>query len=236
MSIVICVFLLACSVLFIGCHEESQLPEGMAPEKEACRMIKIDNLTVTEESLTLDYHVSNPFAYDIWVCEDVDVKSKYDVETRIDGGTVWIRLRFHLESNIFRSPVPMAKYLPLARGELRSRRILLNLPVRNASPVYIFDEDHKERKQVILHRAVFEVGYFEGEFMDRVSEGIEKIKRAMDPGKATIEPLIVEEIQDGQKYQILYPTYLWSGLSREKSAKVVVTDVDIPCSVVVDDE
>jgi len=164
----ICVILLACSVLLNGCRQRSH------PSK-ACHMIKIQNFEVTEKTLTLDYQVSNPFEYGIWACEDIDTRSKYDVETRIDAETVRIKLLSNLETNLAPEIGTLAKYRRLSPGESHSERILLNLPIRNASPVYEFHEDRKKHKQVFLHRAVFEVGYFEDKLINRISEDLRTV-------------------------------------------------------------
>lgn len=238
MTTIFCVILLTCSVLLSGCRR--------APDSEEGRMLEIENLTVTEKALTLDYRVSNPFEQDIWVCEDIDVNGEYDVETRIDAETVWIKLRFNLARNVHRDPPAIAKYLRLLPGESHSGRILLNLPIRNASPVYSFsDERRKEHEQIVLHRAVFEVGYFGGEFgefFDVAAEifkekGIKRNIQVIGGRKLLLtQPLIVEEILDGQPREVVYVDDLWSSIKLEESAKVVCTDVDIPCSVAVDDK
>ncbi|MHC4511920.1 MAG: hypothetical protein ACYTAO_23735 [Planctomycetota bacterium] len=147
-----------------------------------------------------------------------------------------MRLKFKLRSNILRNPLAIGEYLRLAPGDSHSGRMVLELPVRNASPVYVFHEDGKSHKQVILHRLVFEVGYFEGPVIDDVAERVEKAKRDPNLRETEIEPVIVEEIQDGQPRRLLRPNQIWPGLAWEKSAKVAVANVDIPCSVVVDDK
>lgn len=250
----ICVILLACSVLLNGCRQRSQpsekTPEKSVekiPKKKACQMVQIEKFTlIAEESLTLDYHVANPFKYDIWVCEDINSHSKKaDVETRIDidSETVLIKLRFNLESNILINPMVEGKYRRLPPGESYSGRIILDLPIRNASPVYEFGERRKKHKQIVLHRIILEVGYFEGEYINSIIETIEEIKRGkyLDEElqeklqNAKIEPRIVEEIQEGQSHKFLYCTYTWPG-HKEKSAKAVFSARYIPCSVVVDDK
>jgi len=222
----------------------SQLPREKAPEKGPCLMLDIESLTVTEKALTLDYRVSNRFLDDIRVCQDIDVYGRDHVETRIDAETVWIKLRFDLSRNTFQSPPAIAKYLRLAPGESHSGRIVLDLPIKNASPVYHFGEDRKEHEQIVLHHAVFEVGYFGtkyNKFFDIVSKrqkatGIKpKTKGELLGAGLPIQPAIVEEIQDGQPREVVYVD-MWPSSNREDFAKVVCTDVDIPCSVVVDDK
>jgi hypothetical protein len=216
-----------------------QTKEEEKEKKESAEMIQIRNLTLTDKTLTLNYRVSNPFEYDIWICEDIDIYSKYDVETRIDNETVRIKLRSNLETNIWLEVAPLAKYRLLSPGDSHSGKILLNLPIRNASPVYDFDEDRKKHRQIVLKRAVFEVGYFEGKYINMISETIEKFKRGRPSEEiqnTQFNPRIEEEIEDGQSYQFLYCSNLWPGLSKEKFAEVLITDVDIPCSVVVDDK
>lgn len=228
MTTILYIFLLATSVFLSGCRR--------APDNEECRMLQIENLTLAEKSLTLDYRLSNPFKRDIWICEDIDIYGKYDVETRIEAETLQIKLRFNLECNILLEEGVIAKYRRLSRGESHSGKILLNLPIANASPVYDFGEFGKKHKQIVLHHAVFEVGYFEGDLLNMLSERIEKGKR--DPTNVNFysEALMLEEIQQAHSRNTVYLPHLWSGLRMEKCAKVVVTDVDIPCSIAVDDK
>ena len=230
-------FLLACSVVLSGCCRAPQGPEPLGREKEGRRMIQIENLILTEKSLTLDYEVSNPFAHEIWICEDIDVRSKYDVETRIDAETVWIKLRFNLECNFMPWPGVLFKYRRLPPGQSHSGKILLNLPIANASPVYYFGEFGKKKKQVVLHRAVFEVGYFEGDLLNTLSERIERAK-GDTTGNLGLESeaVMMERIQHCQSRNTVYLPHLWPGESMEKCAEVLITDVDIPCSIVVDEE
>ncbi len=155
-------FLLVCSVLLGGCGHARQSPEDLAREKKPPEMIQIQNLTLTDKTLTLDYRVSNPFEEGIWVCYDIWVHGKQDVQdvtTRIDGETVWIELSFNIESEgtYFVDPRAIAKYVRLRPGESFSGRILLDLPIGDYSREP--GERPKEHKQIVLHRAVFEIGY-----------------------------------------------------------------------------
>lgn len=236
MTTILYIFLLVTSVFLSGCCRARQVPEDQATDNEEYRILQIKNLTMTETTLTLDYQVSNPFAYDIWICEDIDIDGRYNVETRVNAETVRIKLRFNLECNILLEEGVMAKYRRLSRGESHSGKILLNLPIENASPVYDFGEFGKKHKQIVLHHAVFEVGYFEGDLLNILSERIEKGK--LDPTNVNFysEALMLEEIQQAHSHNTVYLPHLWSGLRMEKSAEVVVTDVDIPCSVVVEDK
>ena len=207
-----------------------------APREGTPGIIKVENLTVEEKTLALDYQVTNPFPYDIWICEDIDTKGRYDVETRIDRETVLIKLKFKLNCNIFRDPPAIGQYLCLPPGDSHWGRVVLELPIRNASPVCEFHERGKSRTQVVLQRAVLEIGYFDGAFVDKVAEGIEKRKRDPALRKTLIQPRIVEEEEDGRSRRFLRPRHTWPGILREKSAEVIITDVNIPCSVVVDDK
>jgi hypothetical protein len=201
-------------------------------------MIQIENLTVTEESLTLDYRVSNPFTYHIWICEDVDDYGRYDVETRIADGTLQIELRGDLEANLYISRVVYAKYRWLSPGESHSGRILLKLPVRNGSPRYDFGEFGKEQKRVVLHSAVLKVGYFE-KYVWNIAW--EKYRKGERPTNEEVCMDLLLQLAPGAERRphsdnIVYLPHWCPRLSMEESAKVAITDVDIPCSVVVDDK
>ncbi len=231
------VFLVACSIFLSACRPRNPAYEEEASKERGKRMIRIENVAVAEKTLTLNYQVSNPFKYDIWVCEDVDIYGNYDVETRITPGTLHIRLCFHLECNLVFEMGVFAKYRRLLPGESHSGKILLNLPIRNASPVYRFDEDRTKYKQVLLQRAVFEVGYMEGRDINAALEMVKRIKRDIpDANNIVNMPKVRDEIADGQSHTFAYVPHIWPGLSREISAKVVITDVAIPCSVVIDEK
>jgi hypothetical protein len=216
----------------------SQLPKEKPVDNGAKLVLEIENLTVTDESLTLDYEVTNPFTSNIWICKDVDDFGRYDVETRIADGTLQIELRGDLEANWYITRIVYAKYRRLSPAESHSGRILLKLPVRNGSPRYDFGESGKEQKLMVLHRAVLKVGYFEKDFRNIASEKFSKGEWPTNE-EACIE-LLLQLDPGAERYpsshNIVYLPHWWPGLSREKSAKVVVTDVDIPCSVVVDDK
>ena len=137
MNNILYTFLLACSIFVGGCSRIRQIPEDFTQEKEPAEMIQIRNLTLTDRTLTLNYRVLNPFENSVWVCYDRWVHGEQDVQntsTRIDGETVWIKLRFNLESvGTLSDPAPVAKYVRLPPGEFHSGKILLNLPIKDYS-------------------------------------------------------------------------------------------------------
>lgn len=244
------IFLLACSVFLDGCGQPRQIPEDLAREKEQPEMIQIQNLTLTDSTLTLDYRISNPFEDDIRVCHDRTVYGKQDVQhakTRIHGKTVRIILGDNvIRGGGFPNPLPVAKYVRLAPGESYSGRVLLDLPIRDQSPELWNQRRGKERKEITLRRAVFEVDYFgpeSNELFDSVSER-HKMNGTMP--KLTVvgpyyylssSPTIIEEIVDGKLREAIYVPHS-SGAPRKNQgyAQVIITDIDIPCSIVVDDE
>ena len=256
MNNIIYTFLLACSVFLGGCCCTRHIPEDLTREKKPAEMIQIQNLTLTDKTLTLTYRVSNPFEDGIWVCYDTWVHGEQDVQstsTRIDGETVWIKLRFNLESlGALTNPPAVAKYVRLPPGESCSGRILRNLPIKD----YLREgraehKEHKEieHKEIVLHRVVFEIGYI-GTFgpkwnalldswAEKMKEGsIESKPRVFGPYRyyiLPVDPLITEETLDGQLREVMYLHYK-SFVKKEESAKVLITDVAIPCSVVVDDK
>jgi len=231
-------FLLACVVFVSGCRCDNQTRKYKTTENEMPRMIHIGNLTVTEETFKLDYYVENPFAFDIWICEDIDIFGELNVETRIDVEKLQIKCRFNLDNNILLDEAILSKYHRLSSKDLFLGTIFLELPVRNASPLYDFDEYWKKRKQVVLHQVVFKVGYFEGNLPDMLYESIEKGKQNPDNEELYTGALYLEGIlKGGHSYSndVFYIPHLWEGLSKEKYTKVIIVDIDIPCSVVIND-
>ena len=214
-------------------------------------MIQVRNVTLTDKTLTLDYRVSNPFEEGIWVCYDTWVHGEQGLQntaTRIHGETVRIKLCFNLESvggAVFSDPLAVAKYVRLRPVESCSGRILLDLPIRGYSREG--REGRKERKQIILHRAILEVGYlrtFGPKWTKILDSRAEKLRKEGIKPKPIVDgpyyilpvdPLITEEALDGQLREVMYLHYK-SFVDKEESAEVLITDVDISCSVVVDDE
>lgn len=222
--------------------------EGLVTEQEPPGMIQIENLTVTDNTLTLDYRVSNPFQDDIRVCHDRAVYGKQDVQhakTRIHGETVWIMLGDNVISGGFPNPLPVAKYVRLAPGESYSGKILLDLPIRDQSPDLWSQRRGKEHREAVLGRAVFEVDYREpnsNQYFDSVSE--RRKMKGTEPKLTVVgpyyylshSPTITEETVDGKLREVIYVEHSGAPPKNEESAQVVITDVAIPCSIVVDDE
>ena len=51
-----------------------------------------------------------------------------------------------------------------------------------------------------------------------------------------VNPLITKETLDGQLREVMYLREYTSTQTKEKFAKVLITDADIPCSIVIDDK
>ncbi len=230
-----------------------QTKEEEKEKKESAEMIQIRDLTLTDTTLTLNYRVLNPFEDSIWVCYDRCIHGEQDVQdtaTRIDGEMVRIKLRFNLESvPALTDPQDIAKYVRLSPGESFSGRILRNLPIKD----YLreWGAEHKEHKEIVLHRVVFEIGYigtFEPKWNARLDSWAEKMaemmkERSIEPKPRIlgsyyflpVNPLITEEMLDGQLRKVMYLQYK-SFVNKEKVAEVLITDADIPCSIVIDDK
>ena len=224
-----------------------KIPEVVAREKEPSPMIQIQNLSIVLFELTLEYRLSNPFKDDIWICYDTSVYDKQQIQhaaTRIDGETVRIQLRSNIERIPgFVNPYSVAKYICLKSGESCSGKIVRNLPAKDY--VREWRESRKEHKEIDLHRVVFEVGYFGTKWNKFIDSWSEKIKKTSIESKPRmdgpyfyipISPLIIEETMDGQLREMIYLEEIDPFRRNEESAEVVVTNVSIPCSVVVDDK
>jgi hypothetical protein len=246
---------LAFSVFSGGCFHKGEIKEDLTQEKETVEMIQIQDLTLSDGTLTLNYRVLNPFEERIWACYDTWVHGERNIQntsTRIDGETVFIKLRFNLESTgALTSPLAIAKYVRLLPGESFSGRILQDLPIKD----YLRESDakHKKRKKyiehkdIVLHRVVFEIGYigaFGPEWDARIDSWARKMKEGTIESKPKVSgsiyylpvnPLITEETLDGQLREVMY---LWEYSpiqQKEKFADITITDVNIPCSIVIDD-
>lgn len=233
--------LLVFSVFTSGCSHIGGVPKDRPLKTDMSNMIKIKEVTLTDETLNVVYEVVNPFEDDIRICQDINVYGGQHVATRIHGEEVFLKLHINLEhENAFWEPQPVAKYFRLRPGETHSGRILLKLPIENTSPVKFFRDDRKKLKQVYLNRCVLEVGYF-GTKTNRVFVELPKLAKKMGiEGGITIDergwhhlpisPFITEENQDGQSREVVYIRAPWDEMCvGEKVVKAAFTVVDMPC-------
>jgi len=249
MSNALVLFMLVCSMLFSGCGRSGRGPQVTAMDKESPVMITIDNFEVTDKTLTIDYRITNNFDEGIWVCYDLCVHGEQgtqDTATRIEDKTAHIKLCFNLgPSGGFENPQGVAKYIRLLPGETCSGRIVEDLPTRDYSREW--RAERKEHRDIMLHRAVFEVGYigaFGPKWDKLLSSWAKKMKEGLIESKPRIlgpfyllpvSPLITNETLDGQLREVMYLQEPSSIMNKEKSTEVLITNVDIPCSVVVDE-
>jgi len=188
-------------------------------------MIEIKNFATDAKYLTLEYSVRNPFPYDIWVCEDIyaDAPSlnvrtglPQDVETRIMGETLRMRLRFDLEHN-WGSDTIFGRYRRLPQDQSFSGRIRVSLPVMNWSPFYVDQVDlDTAEKHITLRRVVFEIGYFSEDLPTLISQSKERgwHVSAWQPAS------------QGPQTQLIADT--WDGRHLEQSVQTVIDHVDVP--------
>jgi hypothetical protein len=248
MNSTFCRFWLVLTVLLGVCCRSRQTPEALITAKEPAEMIHIQNLSLTDKDLIIDYRATNIFEDSIWVCHDTSVYGKQDVQnvaTRINDETVWIKMCFNLgSSRVFVNPPAIAKYVRLLPGESCSGRIVQDLPVRDYKREW--RAENKEHKEIVLHRIVFELGYI-GSFGPKwnalLDSWAEKMKNGSIESKPRadgpyyhlpVNPLITEETLDGQLREVMYLRQHTSIEEKEKSAEVLVVDVNIPCSIVIE--
>jgi len=233
-------FLAVCSFFLAGCGRVGQGPKAMVQEEEPHNMIQIQNLSLTDKILTLDYQILNPFDDDIWICYDIwvhDEQGAQDTSVRIDGDSVRILLRYNLESvggMVLENPPGVAKYVRLRPEESCSGKIIQNLPIGDyAREPQAESKEHKK----ILHRVVFEVGYFGPEMKELFDSWSEKIKKEPDKYKPliagryyylSISPFITEEPLDGKLREVMYIEEYTPIIRKEESTEATITDVNIP--------
>jgi len=154
-------------------------------------------------------------------------------------------LCFNLErSGAFENPTGVAKYIRLLPGEAFAGRIVQDLPIEGH--VHGWQAERKKHKEIILQRAIFEIGYFGPElnrFFDSLSEEIkknpDKSKPVITPGPfyyLQFNPFITEERLDGILREVMYIDENAPLIEEEKSVETIITDVNIPCSVVVEEK
>lgn len=243
MSINVRIFILMCSVFFLGCGVESQISKEKVPEKELSQMVDIQDHSLTDKTLTLDYQVTNIFNDDIWVLLEKNRSGFPYAITRIDEDWIWIKQRYcHeiVEPIDWANRLGRGEYLRLAPGESYSGKILPDLPIKDGFRE--LKDNRKELKKVVAHRIILEVGYFGPQYSKMFRATAERFGIKGNLDIALSHPYIpadfflAETTRDGQSCEIAFMWKRWPFLRLEESAKDFRTNVDIPCSIVVDDE
>jgi len=176
-------------------------------------MLRIESFALSDSDARFAYHVDNSFDHDIWVCEDMDGRGGNDVmqnaETAVEGKTLWIRLRFNLQSSLLTYFPIYARYRRLGPGESCSGTIALSLPVESTSPIRKF---YGRRVALSADRVILEVGYLTGDLPTMLLE-----TRAKTSRRPTDDP------------NLAFVPFGWGGLGAEKVAEATLSDVAIPC-------
>ena len=138
MKSIVCVFLLTCSLCVLSCCHRNQDSQGAFEGSKENSMIKVTKFSVGQNDLTMDYQLTNPFPYDIWICEDTSVYDRYhsvETETRVEPEMLIIRLLLELDTDVIREEV-LAKYRHLSAGQSYSGTLTLKLPIGNSRTSY----------------------------------------------------------------------------------------------------
>lgn len=146
------------------------------------------------------------------------------------------------ERNVFPQGEDNAVYDRLAPQQSRSDSVVLPLPVRNCSPLYLAG---KPRGQpVSLNRIVFELGYYDGDLRAMLDQSEERGWRPL-PVYAPIPPEnrasfkaraesgdpMLRWLLGSPDPNVAWVTYVdlpWRGLEAEQSVRVTILDTTVP--------
>jgi len=226
MKTIMFMFLSANACFLSGCFSRMAW-KNKKPYVEDQRIIQINNFTVGKKILSLDYKVNNPFPYDIWICEDTDIYNRRKAETKIGAEKLTIRLRLDCNLDLM-GEANIAKYRRLPPGQSYSEILDLELPIREYWAVGGLIDFVSASKPVLRHKTLFEIGYFEGDLLKVLSD---TIKKGMDDPDFSPH---LEGLQNKHSQNTAYLLHLWKGLRKQKSATVLIEDVEVPCSVDLD--
>jgi len=199
---------------------ESPQEQGVeAKEKAKSAMIEVKDFAVTKTNLELGYCLKNPFSHEIWAADPLSVKMVLyglSPETRIVGDTLHIDFRVDVPSGVAIESV-FAVYRRLPPGQSRYGTVLLKLPVVDNSIEYADKVILPEwEKEALVHRVVFEIGYFNGDLPAALSKGLEYSHRWQP------------EYDDPN---VVFVPHWWKDLNLEQSTQVTIENVEVPVRV-----
>ena len=223
-----------------------QEPVALAPEGQR-PLLEIEHFGVDHENLRLDYRVNNVFAHEIWICTDLSSHNRNGgprEATRIKGETFTISRRGNLERNLFIQGDDNIVYHRLPARQSYRDTILLPLPLRTASPVFMAGNPYAADKPVSLNCIVFELGYYDEDLRAMLDNSEERGWGPL-PAYAPIPPELRAKFkaraESGDRLlsfllgspdpNIAWVPYIgmpWRGLEAEQSVQVTISDTVVP--------
>lgn len=187
--------------LIAGCNKDKS-------EEIQMDMLNIENLRISDEQLNFEYEMENTLAHDIWICDDIYMYYDLKVEIKVEKKQLLIILKsFDVPPGIlFEAPI-LTKYIRLKPNEIYRGSICLILPIKSKSPISEGDSDRDAKIVKEIKQIVFEIGFYEEDLSIKISDSIEK----------------------SDSDDVVYIGHLWEERNKEKSSKVSITGIAVPC-------
>jgi len=135
--------------------------------------IKISNIKKTDKVFSFTYVVRNNSPNDIWICDNIAVKSAIRVEINIDvkRKSVIIRLAsFMVPAHISLEEPIWAKYIRLGPGDSYKSKIKIELPVTEQAPIDLVKPGIKTNfnsKDIIFELGIYKRDLYKDETVRR---------------------------------------------------------------------
>jgi hypothetical protein len=123
--------------------------------------ISLTERELTEKVLQLRYQIRNDSDKDIWICESMDLGSRWgDVEVYVgqDNETLFIQRRLDVPMSGSRNQ-PIGQYVRVPSGHTRTETVSLSLPVHHRG---VLSGTRAAQPPDRATRLVLEIGYYEG--------------------------------------------------------------------------
>ncbi len=140
----------------------SQSSAGEVIEHQEGLTLKIVGISKSKKELRIKYEITNMSDFEIWVCKDMDTKSKDSHEQIIyaDQGKVEVNVtNFQVPQGVYLMEPIFADFEKILPKSSKSYEIVVKIPVRAKSPIDTSNKDFIDSKS--LKSLTLLVGFYD---------------------------------------------------------------------------
>ncbi len=180
---------------------------------------------ITDKTLRVRYEIHNGSGNDIWICESIDLRSRWDIDVYVgqDNETLFVQRRLDVPMHGSRSQ-PIGRYVRVPHGQTRTETTSFSLPVRYRSALA---GRRSSRSPAHATRLVLEIGYHEGDLPSTVFRLLEEAQKSVSEQPVTL-PVYGEGLLGMMGGSLEFNAANESVVARSEQVEIPWTDQALP--------
>jgi len=179
--------------------------------------LTITNFRLDSNNLQFEFYLKNNAKSGIWVCEDMDDKSKINYEVKIDENRKAIKIRFasfQVPKNLLLEEPIWARFRNIPPQMTSKGEVKLKVPVSDVNPVNVDPLKHKDlfkgTKLAYATTLILEIGIY----------------------KTNLEKHKMSCCRDDSDSQNAFVNVFWAAKNREQVIKKEIQNLKIPITII----